>query len=90
MQSPLSSARLVFAPIIQASYNIAMDLRDGFNRRFALTSDGIFIHLPFTSRSLWIEWRETYVGFGLDRSDPQNTQFFVGRIQGVLSIEVAR
>jgi hypothetical protein len=90
MHSPLSSVLRVFATVMQASYSIVMDLRDGFNRRFALTSGGIFIHLPLTSRSLWMEWRETSVGFGLDRTDPHNTQFFAGRIQGVLSTEVAR
>lgn len=87
MQLPLSSIRRVCSLIMEGSYSVGMDIRDSFHRRFALTSGGIFMHPPFSTRSLWIEWRETSVGFGLDRSDPNNAHFFVGRIQGILSLE---
>lgn len=73
--------------IAQLAYNIAMDLRDSFTRRIGFIGTGIFIHLPFTPRSIWVEWREQSVGLGFDRTDPENLEFFVGRIQGVLSVE---
>lgn len=74
----------------QLAYNITMNLKDGFKRRFDFAGNGLFIHLPFTSRSLWVEWREQSVGYGIDRTEPGNTEFFAGRIQGVLSVEGAR
>lgn len=73
--------------VAQSAYNLAMDFRDATTRRFAIAGAGVFIHLPFTSRSLWIEWREQSVGFGIDKADPANLEFFAGRLQGVLSAE---
>ncbi len=86
------------AAVSQLTYNLAMDMREAVTRRFGFTgrgtlgasSWGVFIHLPFTSRSLWVEWREQSVGYGIERTDPKNTEFFAGRIQGVLSVEGVR
>lgn len=75
------------AAVAQSAYNFAMDLRDAAARRFAIAGVGVFVHLPLTSRSLWIEWREQSVGFGIDKADPANLEFFMGRLQGVLSVE---
>lgn len=75
------------AAVAQSAYNLAMDFRDATARCFAFTSAGVFVHLPFTSRSLWVEWREQSVGFGFDKADPANLEFFAGRLQGVLSVE---
>jgi hypothetical protein len=80
----------VAASLGQFAYNIAMDAMDGFTRRFGFAGKGLFIHPPFTSRSLWIEWREQSVGFGIDRAASENIEFFAWRIQGVLSAEGAR
>lgn len=84
MQSSIAAALGQFA------FNIAMDARDSFTRRFGFAGNGLFIHLPFTSRSLWIEWREQSVGFGINRTAMENIEFFAWRIQGVLSAEGAR
>ena len=80
----------VAASLGQFAYNIAMDAREGFARRFGFAGNGLFIHLPFTSRSLWVEWREQSVGFGIDRTASESVEFFAWRIQGVLSAEGAR
>lgn len=73
-----------------AARDLALNIRDSITRRFGFAGHGLFLHLPFTSRSLWIEWRETAVGFGMDRTDAMNVEFYAGRIQGVLSVEGAR
>lgn len=76
--------------LLQLAYDIATAIRDGFKRRVGFAGNGLFIHLPFTSRSLWIEWREVSVGFGIDRTNAETMEFFAGRLQGVLAIERGR
>lgn len=95
MRGILSFGRSIIAQVqdtglSQAIYNAAMDVRDGFKRRFGFSTKGIFIWLPFTTTSLWVEWRELWVGFGMERSSPADVEFFFGRIQGVLSVEGER
>jgi len=77
-----------YAAAFQFAYDFALDIRDAFRRRFAIEDRGVFIHLPLTSRSIWVEWREQSVGFGIERPDSRTTEFFAGRIQGVISVEV--
>lgn len=50
---------------------------------------GIHIPLPFKLGSLWIEWREVWVGFGMEHY-PEDHEFFLGRLQGVYSTAAER
>lgn len=76
--------------IHQFTHDIVLEIRAAFRHRFAAESRGIFIHLPFTSRSMRVEWREQSVGLGLERADAKAIEFFAGRIHGVLSVEGGR
>ncbi len=77
----------LLSSVHQFAYTVVFDTCDAFHRRFAIEDRGVFIHLPLTSRSIWVEWREQSVGFGIERPDSRTTEFFAGRIQGVISIE---
>lgn len=74
----------------QALYNLAMDLSDSVKRRFALVGNGLFIHPPFASHSLWLEWREVSVGLGIEQDETGTVHLFAGRLQGTISTEGTR
>ncbi|RKE86252.1 hypothetical protein [Rhizobium sp. AG855] len=74
----------------QALYNLAMDLSEGFKRRFAFVGNGLFIHPPFAGRSLWVEWREVSIGLGIEQDETGTVHLFAGRLQGTLSTEGTR
>lgn len=59
-----------------------------FSNHLGGSMSGLYISIPFTRFSMWIERREVSVGFGLERGDGQ-LEFFAGRFQAVLCIEPA-
>jgi hypothetical protein len=50
---------------------------------------GIFSRVPFTRLSTFIEWREVNVGLGQEMTGPRDWSFYVGHIQGVVSLDRA-
>lgn len=71
----------------QSAYNLVMDARDSLSGIFSLQHRGFWFRLPLTKLSLWMEWREHSVGYGWQKQDTHDIEFFAGRLQGVLSVE---
>ena len=46
---------------------------------------GLFLRLPFTSISVWLEWSEVPVGWGSAANKSSDREVYLGRIRGVLS-----
>lgn len=67
--------------------NANASARDSLRKHFGLYHRALYLRLPLANVSLWLEWREQSVGFGIERMDGKTVEFFAGRIQGVLSIE---
>ncbi|WP_417581369.1 hypothetical protein [Pelagibacterium sp.] len=72
-------------------FNVREDFREFASRHFSNglggSTSGIFIRLPFTRVSAFIEWREVSIGIGHGRTGQRDWSFYLGRVQGVLSIE---
>lgn len=47
---------------------------------------GLFLRLPFTSISMWLEWSEASVGWGYATNPPRDREVYLGRVRGVLSV----
>lgn len=71
----------------QSAYNLVLDARDSLSGIFSLQHRGFWFRLPLTKLSLWMEWRECSVGYGWQKQDTKDIEFFAGRFQGVLSVE---
>lgn len=74
----------------QTANNIALDAKGAMDRHFAChvggSLSGLYVRLPFTRLSLWLEWREVNVGVGIERTTG-TIEFFLGRLQGLACIE---
>lgn len=46
----------------------------------------VYLRLPFTRFSTFVEWREVNVGFGHELLSPHDWEFYLGRIQGCISV----
>jgi hypothetical protein len=72
-------------------FNVREELRAFSNRHFSNclggSNSGVFMQLPFTRLSAFVEWREVSVGIGQERTGQHDWSFYLGRVQGVLSIE---
>ncbi|MHA6730005.1 hypothetical protein [Devosia sp. A369] len=73
-------------------HNVGLDIRAAVSKHWfnglGGSSSGVYILVPFTRLSMWVEWREVSVGFGHEPGKAQ-WEFFAGRLQGVLCIEPA-
>ncbi|MET3926693.1 hypothetical protein [Devosia sp. 2618] len=74
-------------------HNAGLDLRETLAQHFDLFHDGhkpvaIYLRIPFTPISAFIELVTAPVGFGHKRGAGQ-WEFFAGRLQGVFCIEPA-
>lgn len=77
----------LISSVYQSAYNLVMDARDSISGIFSLQHRGFWLRLPFTKLSLWLEWRERSVGYGWQKQDTKDIEFFAGCLQGVLSVE---
>lgn len=72
-------------------FNVREDLREFACRHFhnglGGSLSGVYVRVPFTRLSAFIEWRDVNVGYGQERSSKTDWEFFLGRVQGVFSIE---
>lgn len=48
---------------------------------------GLFVRLPLTRLSGWLEWGSPAAGFRLVRSSENDLEFFLGTVRGVFSVE---
>ncbi|MGV8830397.1 MAG: hypothetical protein ACOH2N_00345 [Devosia sp.] len=72
-------------------HNTSHDIREAvskhwFNGLGGSSLSGLYLLVPFTRLSMWIEWRDINVGFGHEAA-PAQWEFFAGRLQGVFCIE---
>lgn len=79
--------------IANFAYNAGLDIRETVAQHFDLFHDGrkpvaLYLRIPFTRITAFIELATTPVGFGRERGVGQ-WEFFAGRLQGVLCIEPA-
>lgn len=84
--------------ITQASssvINFVLDVRDAIaetvRSHFDFFHDGwkpqgVFLRLPFTRISIWLERPEQSVGWGHEANGPTDREFYLGRLRGVLSV----
>ncbi|MCB5203184.1 hypothetical protein LH464_11955 [Neorhizobium sp. T786] len=83
--------RNIIIRITEAAQAIAMDFRDACSRHVSLNiggdMPGLFVKVPFTSASAWVEWGTPHAGYGTNRESETELEFFLGTIRGVLSIE---
>ncbi|MET3662246.1 hypothetical protein [Aquamicrobium ahrensii] len=47
---------------------------------------GLFLRLPFTSISMWLEWSPVSVGWGYAANPPRDREVYLGRVRGVVSV----
>lgn len=70
--------------------NIGQGMREAVHTHFGNhiggSLSGIYVRLPFTRLSAFMEWREQSIGFGHDRADG-HLQVYAGRFQGVFCVE---
>jgi len=70
--------------------NLRDDAATVLNRHFGNhlggSMSGVFVRVPFTRVSFWVEWREVNVGLGMERAEG-SLEFFLGHLQGVACIE---
>ncbi|MDR6816264.1 hypothetical protein J2X76_001418 [Neorhizobium sp. 2083] len=83
--------RNIITGIIQTADCIVSGFRDAISRHFSLniggSMPGLFVRVPFTSLSTWVEWGAPHAGYGTERASTTNLEFFLGTIRGVLSVE---
>lgn len=60
--------------------------RDHLGNHIGGSLSGLYIRIPFTRLSAFLEWRERCVGFGHHRAAGA-VEVFVGRFQGVFCVE---
>lgn len=81
----------IAATLRQSACNLAMDCRDAFSRHvdffYLENQGGLFLKAPFLPLSAWVEWGQPHAGFGTERPNAGNLEFFLGTVRGVLSIE---
>jgi len=83
--------RNIITGIIETAQHLAMDFREMASRHFSLNvsgdMQGLFLKVPFTSLSAWVEWGAPHAGYGTNRESQTDVEFFLGTIRGVLSME---
>lgn len=47
---------------------------------------GLFLRLPFTSISVWLEWSPVSVGWGYAANPLRDREVYLGRVRGVVSV----
>lgn len=77
--------------IIEAAQALNAGFRDVLSRHFSCSiggsMPGLYVRLPFTRLSAWVEWGTPGGGLGLVRSSEHDVEFFLGTVRGVLSAE---
>ncbi|MEV5055857.1 hypothetical protein MRBLRH13_001466 [Agrobacterium radiobacter] len=81
----------ILAGRFEAARRVVLDFRDTFSRHFSLSiggsMPGLFLKVPFTSVSAWVEWGKLNAGYGIVRASLTDIEFFLGSVRGVLSVE---
>jgi hypothetical protein len=65
---------------------LARSIDSHFGNHFGGSMSGVFVRLPFTRLSAWLQWREVNCGMSLERT-PGNLQVWMGRLELVMSTE---
>lgn len=65
---------------------LGRDIGHHFGNHLGGSTSGVFIRLPFTRFSAWLEWREVNCGLGLQRT-PGNLQVWIAPLEAVFSTE---
>lgn len=47
---------------------------------------GLFLRLPFTSISMWLEWSPVSVGWGYAANPPRDREVYLGHVRGLFSV----
>ncbi|WP_367716862.1 hypothetical protein AB2N04_02675 [Nitratireductor sp. GISD-1A_MAKvit] len=75
--------------------DLGRDIRDAMaeavSRRVDFFHDGwkprgVFLRLPFTNISAWLEWSPVSVGWGYAVNPPSDREVYLGRVRGVVSV----
>lgn len=74
------------AAVLEHQAELARSVEHYFGNHIGGSASGIFIRLPFTRFSAWVEWREVNCGLSWERT-PGNLQVWAGRLEIVLSAE---
>lgn len=81
----------IITAAVQAADGLALDMRAVIDRHFSLSiggsMTGLFIRVPFTRLSAWVEWGQPHAGFGFARPSQRDLEFFMGTVRGVFSVE---
>ena len=81
----------IFTSVTEPVRNIAADLTVFVHRYFGNhlggSSSGLYIRLPLTRVSAWVEWRNKSMGWGALRSTVRDVELFAGRLVVVASVE---
>lgn len=83
--------RNIITGLIETIRDIILDIRAAVSRHFSLSiggsMPGLFVKLPLTSFSFWLEWGTPAAGWGTERASATDVEFFLGTVRGVLSVE---
>lgn len=82
--------RGLFTSAHNSIVNFGLTKREAFRSHFGNqmggSMSGIYVRLPFTRLSAFMEWREQSVGFGYD-SAARHLEVYAGRFQGAFCLE---
>ena len=67
-------------------HDIGAAARGHFGNHIGGSMSGVYIRLPFTPCSAFLEWRDQWVGFGHE-CGAGKVEVFAGRFQGVFCVE---
>lgn len=81
----------IITAAIRVAEGLALDTRAVIDRHFSFgiggSMPGLFLRVPFTRLSAWVEWGKPHAGFGFERPSKTDLEFFMGTVRGVLSVE---
>lgn len=83
MRKFIQQVRSVALDIVE---QIGADLRHIVSRHFEILYRSVYLRIPGTRVTAFIEWREVSVGRGMEKARG-GVEFCLGRIQGVVCIE---